>query len=60
MTTQHGSAVKLKHPGIPSMEQTAAYINAWSISGFSHSSLWDRYIMKSSCPACVFVKDSQQ
>ena len=57
MTTKHGSTVKLKHPGVPSMEQTAAYINAWSISGFSHFSLWDRYIMKSSWQLPSFCVD---
>ena len=39
-----GSVVKIKHPNTPAMEQAAAYIKAWIISGFSYSSLWDRYV----------------
>ena len=39
-----GSDVKNKHPNTPAMEEAAAYINAWIFSGFSYSSLWDRYV----------------
>ena len=39
-----GSDVKIKNPNTPAMEQAAAYINAWIFSGFSYSSLWDRYV----------------
>ena len=38
------SAVKIKHPNTPAMEQAAVYIKAWISSGFSYSSLWDRYL----------------